>query len=65
MTRAMKKTYFFNPSNPAEKARLVFDRNSQDIYSNPGRFETKRNQYDRRVLAIEDNKAYLIGAWSQ
>lgn len=57
-----EKTYFFNPSNPTEKARLVFDRNSQDIYANPGRFETKRNQYDRRVLAIEDNKAYLIGA---
>jgi len=57
-----EKTYFFNPSNPADKARLVFDRNSQDIYSNPGRFEMKRNQYDRRVLAIEDNKAYLIGA---
>jgi dipeptidyl aminopeptidase/acylaminoacyl peptidase len=57
-----EKTYFFNPSNSADKARLVFDRNSQDIYSNPGRFEMKRNQYDRRVLAIEDNKAYLIGA---
>lgn len=57
-----EKTYFFNPSNPAEKARLVFDRNSQDIYSNPGRFEMKRNQYDRRVLAVEDNKAFLIGA---
>jgi len=57
-----EKTYFFNPSNPAETPRLVFDRNSQDLYSNPGRFETKRNQYDRRVMAIEDNKAYLIGA---
>jgi len=57
-----EKTYFFNPSNPAETPRLVFDRNSQDLYANPGRFEMKRNQYDRRVLAIEDNKAYLIGA---
>ncbi|MFC0349304.1 S9 family peptidase [Undibacterium danionis] len=57
-----EKTYFFNPSNPAEAPRLVFDRNSQDLYANPGRFEMKRNQYDRRVLAIEDNKAYLIGA---
>lgn len=57
-----EKTYFFNPSNPAEKARLVFDRNSQDIYSHPGRFETKRNAFDRKVLAIQDNQVYLIGA---
>lgn len=57
-----EKTYFFNPSDANEKPRLVFDRNSQDIYANPGRFETKRNQYDRRALAIEDNKVYLIGA---
>lgn len=57
-----EKTYFFNPSNPTEKARLVFDRNSQDIYSHPGRFETKRNAFDRKVLAIEDNQVYLIGA---
>ncbi len=57
-----EKTYFFNPSNPAEKPRLVFDRNSQDIYTHPGRFETKRNAFDRKVLAIENNQVYLIGA---
>jgi len=53
--------YFFNPSNPAGSPRLVSDRNSQDIYSDPGRFETRKNQYQRKVLAIEDNKAFLIG----
>ncbi|MBI3713937.1 MAG: prolyl oligopeptidase family serine peptidase [Burkholderiales bacterium] len=57
-----EKTYFFNPSNPAEKARIVFDRNTQDIYTHPGRFETRRNDFDRKVLAIEDNQVYLIGA---
>lgn len=57
-----EKTYFFNPSNPADKPRLVFDRNSQDIYSHPGRFETRRNEYDRRVLAIDSQQVFLIGA---
>ncbi|MBI3731270.1 MAG: S9 family peptidase [Burkholderiales bacterium] len=56
------KAYLFNPSNPAEAPRVISDRNMQDIYSDPGRFETKYNQYHRRVLAIEDNKAYLLGA---
>lgn len=56
------KAYLFNPSNPAEAPRVISDRNMQDIYSDPGRFETKFNQYHRKVLAIEDNKAYLLGA---
>ncbi|WMW81133.1 prolyl oligopeptidase family serine peptidase [Undibacterium cyanobacteriorum] len=57
-----ERTYFFNPSNSGAAPRLISDRNSQDIYSDPGRFETKRNQYQRRTLAIEDGKVFLIGA---
>ncbi len=56
-----EKTYLFNPSNPNEKAKIITDRNSQDIYSDPGNFETKRNQYNRYVLAIENDNTYLIG----
>ncbi len=55
------KTYLFNPSNPNQAPKIIFDRNSQDIYSDPGNFETKRNEYNRYVLAIENNNAYLIG----
>ncbi|MCF6132964.1 alpha/beta hydrolase family protein [Flavobacterium wongokense] len=55
------KTYLINPSNPAQASKIIFDRNSQDIYSDPGNFETKRNEYNRYVLAIENNNAYLIG----
>jgi dipeptidyl aminopeptidase/acylaminoacyl peptidase len=55
------KTYLFNPSNPSEAPKIIFDRNSQDVYSDPGNFETKENQYGRYVLAEEDNKLYLIG----
>lgn len=40
---------------------LLNDRNSQDVYSDPGDFETRKNQFGRNVLAIDDNKMYLIG----
>lgn len=55
------RTYVFDPSSSAEP-RLIFDRNSQDIYSDPGSFETTKNQYGRNVLAVEGGKSYLIGA---
>lgn len=55
------RTFVFDPSSKAEP-RLIWDRNSQDIYSNPGRFETTRNQYGRYVVAVEDGKSFLIGA---
>lgn len=56
-----EKTYLFNPSNPSQNPIIISDRNSQDIYSDPGNFETKRNQYNRYVLAIENDNAYRIG----
>jgi dipeptidyl aminopeptidase/acylaminoacyl peptidase len=56
-----QKVYLFNPSNPNQAPKIIWDRNSQDIYSDPGNFETKKNQYNRYVLAIENNNAYLIG----
>ena len=55
------KTYLVNPSNLSAEAKIISDRNSQDIYSDPGDFETKRNEFNKYVLAIENDKAYLIG----
>ncbi|WP_162127397.1 S9 family peptidase [Flavobacterium phycosphaerae] len=55
------KVYLINPSNPSQAPKIISDRNSQDIYSDPGNFETKRNQYNRYVLAIENDNMYLIG----
>jgi dipeptidyl aminopeptidase/acylaminoacyl peptidase len=55
------KTYLINPSNPSQAPKIIFDRNSQDIYSDPGNFETKKNQFNREVLAIENGSTYLIG----
>ncbi len=56
-----EKTFLMNPSNPSEKLKLIWDRNSQDIYADPGNFETKKNSFDRYVLALENDNAFLIG----
>ncbi|AWH83720.1 S9 family peptidase [Flavobacterium album] len=55
------RTYIFNPSDASQKPEIIFDRNYQDTYSDPGSFDTKRNQWGRNVLNIENGNAYLIG----
>lgn len=55
------KTYLINPSNPAQAPRVISERNYQDVYSDPGNFETKKNQYGKYVMLLENNRAYLIG----
>lgn len=55
------KTYLINPSNPAQQAKVITDRNQQDVYSDPGAFETKKNEYNKYVLAIEKDNAFRIG----
>jgi dipeptidyl aminopeptidase/acylaminoacyl peptidase len=59
-TRNMK-TYLINPSVSNESPKVIYDRNYQDIYSDPGNFETKKNQYGRYVLTMDKDNAYLIG----
>jgi dipeptidyl aminopeptidase/acylaminoacyl peptidase len=55
------KTYLIQPANPAIKPIIIFDRNYQDIYSDPGNFGTCKNQFGRRILAIENGNMFLIG----
>ncbi len=55
------KTYLINPSNPKAKAEILFDRNYQDVYSNPGNFVTFTNEYGRSVLYLQEGNAFLIG----
>src|SRR5690606_8284810 len=54
------KTYLFNPSKKSELT-TIWDRNYQDIYSDPGDFQTKKNAFGRYTLQKESNKLYLIG----
>jgi len=55
------KTYVFNPSNSKETPKIIFDRNYQDVYSNPGSFMTAKNDYGRYTLEMDGNNLYLMG----
>lgn len=55
------KSYIFNPSNASEKPKVIFDRNYQDRYNDPGNFVTTRNDFDERVLELENGNAFLMG----
>ena len=54
------KTYLFNPQN-ADETRIVFDRNYQDRYSDPGQFVTAKNKYSRDTLVLDDSHVFLLG----
>lgn len=55
------KTYVFNPSKATEKPIILFDRSSQDQYSDPGNFQEKRNQFGKSTLLLEGENAFLLG----
>ncbi|MDD4747572.1 MAG: prolyl oligopeptidase family serine peptidase [Salinivirgaceae bacterium] len=60
-TRNMK-TYLLNPSDLKNEPTIIYDRNYQDVYSNPGSFETRENEFGADVLAIENGNLFLIGS---
>ncbi|MBB4805352.1 dipeptidyl aminopeptidase/acylaminoacyl peptidase [Chryseobacterium defluvii] len=43
------------------ESKVLEDRNYQDVYSDPGNFNTTKNQFGRTVVDMKSNKAYLIG----
>ncbi len=55
------RTYLFNPADPTQQPRIISNRNSQDIYTDPGRFETVKNKYYRDVLLFDKENLFLIG----
>ncbi|MFP2996548.1 prolyl oligopeptidase family serine peptidase [Spongiivirga sp. MCCC 1A20706] len=55
------KTYVFNPSDDSKEARIISDRNYQDVYSDPGNFVMKKNKYGSYSLALKRNTAFLTG----
>jgi dipeptidyl aminopeptidase/acylaminoacyl peptidase len=59
-----ERTYQIEPGNPA-KRKLVFDRSSEDVYSNPGSVMTTLNTQGQSVMMISsDNTVYLSGPGS-
>ncbi len=56
------KSYLFNPSHRSEQdPRVIIDRNYQDQYNNPGYFVTRRNEFGSYVLALKEDKTFLVG----
>ena len=55
------KTYSFNPSHPDQEPKILWDRNYQDRYSDPGDFVTHRNKFGKQVLAIKGKEVFLMG----
>lgn len=53
------KSFLVNLKNGT--SRIIQDRNYQDIYSDPGRFNETKNHFGRSVIDIENGKAHLIG----
>ncbi|HER40253.1 MAG TPA: S9 family peptidase, partial [Salinimicrobium catena] len=55
------RTYVFNPSNKEKEPKVLFDRNYQDRYSDPGSFVRVKNKYGQEVLKMAGNQAFLLG----
>lgn len=54
------KTYFFDPSVGNTSVKVLFDRNSDDKYSDPGRIQTKPNEFGEYVLLLKGHEVYLF-----
>lgn len=55
------KTYLIDPGNPDKDPIILFDRNYQDRYNDPGSFITHKNSMGRYVLEIDGPNLYLEG----
>lgn len=55
------RTYVFNPSDASKEPEVIFDRNYQDRYSDPGSFVTTKNEFGQSILKLEDKNAFLLG----
>ncbi|GAB5466540.1 MAG: prolyl oligopeptidase family serine peptidase [Candidatus Kapaibacteriales bacterium] len=56
------KAYTFDPSDNTKKPNIIFDRNYQDRYSDPGSMVYKKNEFGSYVLDILDGNVFMIGA---
>lgn len=55
------KVYAFDPSDNSKEAKILFDRNYQDRYNDPGSFVMTRNELGSEVLALNKGAAFLLG----
>lgn len=57
------KSYFIDPSKSNDNPTIIFDRSSEDLYSEPGDFQSTFNEYNRQVLQFskDGKKLFLVG----
>jgi len=55
------KTYIFDPSVTDDQAKIIFDYNYQDRYSDPGNFITRKNKFNQDVIYIKNGMLLLQG----
>lgn len=57
------KTYLINPSKENKNPEIIFDRSSEDAYTEPGNFYSKKNNFNRYTLAFskDGKKIFLSG----
>ena len=51
-----QKTYFLNPKTGENKE--IAERNYQDVYADPGNFQTDKNEFGQYVISIKNGKAH-------
>ncbi len=54
-------TYRFDPSDNKKEVEIFNERNSQDMYNDPGSFITKYNKFHKKILHIKGDEIYLNG----
>ncbi|KGE15017.1 alpha/beta hydrolase family protein [Sphingobacterium deserti] len=54
-----EKIFLLNPATKSSK--VISERNSQDVYSDPGNVHTVKNEFGSYVMLVEKGKSYWIG----
>lgn len=55
-----EKTYMFNPSKKDDAPKIIFDRNYQDKYNDPGNWVMVKNEFGRNIVHQKDGIVSLI-----
>jgi dipeptidyl aminopeptidase/acylaminoacyl peptidase len=53
-------TSFFNPNDPDNTKKIIWDMSSEDKYNDPGRFVTDRNEFSKNALLFTDKGKSLL-----
>ena len=55
-----EKTYTFNPSIKDDSPKIIFDRNYQDKYNDPGNLVMVKNKFGRNIVHQNEGLVSLI-----